>query len=200
MVVYTADASLPYAELARRALPLYEPLQILCESAAVRDTVRSLLQYRCTLCDRVDSERGAALRHLRDAHPSLVLCPVCIEHRRVFFHEHKLYTRAALARHLRDGDADDSAFHGHPECQFCRKWYYTGDDLYRHLELDHFFCALCRAAGVFDVYYANYGSLVSVSASKRGTERVCVCVCLSDCERLGHAAAARAHAIERKRE
>ena len=160
MVAFTADAATPFAELSRKHWPMYHPLQILCETDHLRDIVRSLLQFRCIVCNHTSQDQAAALRHLRDVHPTLQFCTVCFAHRKVFFHEHKLYTRADLARHVREGDRDDRAFHGHSECRFCRRMYYSADELYTHLERDHFNCFLCRHAGIFDVYYATYDTLV----------------------------------------
>jgi len=160
MVLFTSDADTPFETLLKRKWPMYGPLQILCETELVRDAIRALLQYRCTACNHVSHDQNAALRHVRTEHPQLQFCQVCMDHRKIFFHEHKLYTKAELARHQRDGDLDDPAFRGHAECKFCRRLYYSGDELYYHLEQDHFHCFICRKNGLYNVYYANYPSLV----------------------------------------
>lgn len=44
--------------------------------------------------------------HLEDAHNRLV-CQICIKHRALVLSEQKLYTKANLGKHLKDGDFDE---------------------------------------------------------------------------------------------
>ena len=163
-VLFTPDQTTPYDALMKKHWPVYAPLHVHCESEHLVQEVRQLLRCRCTVCGHVDNEQSTAMRHLRDQHPTLRTCHVCLNYRKVFFHEHKLYTVSALSRHMREGDKDDAAFRGHPECQFCRRHYYSGDELYNHLELDHYHCFLCRHKGKFNAYYKDYDDVVRPGA------------------------------------
>jgi len=85
---------------------------------------------------------------------------ICVANRKLFFHEHKLYTQQQLQTHNFEGDSNDSSFNGHPQCKFCRQYFYGKDELYEHLELSHEHCHICRKNGNFTQYYPNYYYLV----------------------------------------
>jgi len=100
----------------------------------------------------------------------LTVCPfsnICLDQRKVFGHERKLFTREELVKHTREGDANDPSFKGHQECLFCQEFFYGKDELYEHLELDHEHCFICRKKGNFQQYFVNYASLVRALISLR---------------------------------
>jgi hypothetical protein len=82
----------------------------------------------------------------------------------VFISEQVLYSKADLERHYRTGDdagpLAEAGFKGHPLCRFCKKRFYDGDELYRHMENSHEHCFLCRKLHPNRfVYYKDYAEL-----------------------------------------
>lgn len=91
---------------------------------------------------------------------------LCTRNKKVFTHEHELFSAAALRRHERDGDdmpgaINQSGFRGHPECGFCRQRFYGDDELYAHCRDRHERCHICdrRSAGRQQQYYIDYNAL-----------------------------------------
>ena len=78
-------------------------------------------------------------------------------HRKIFAHEHALYTHAQLGAHLpsyrRHGHGPkDSKFKAqdvdggiHPFCDFCRESYFGDDELYAHMRERHEECFICKS-------------------------------------------------------
>ncbi|CAK9213683.1 unnamed protein product, partial [Sphagnum troendelagicum] len=104
--------------------------------------------------------------HLFSAH-RLIMCELCLNGRKVFICEQKLYTRTQLEQHLVKGDSEvdgnqeeRAGFTGHPMCDFCRRRFYGETELYGHMSTEHYTCHLCQRArpGQFE-YYRNYDDL-----------------------------------------
>jgi E3 ubiquitin-protein ligase ZNF598 len=94
------------------------------------------------------------------------MCDLCTRHKKVFTHEHELFTDKELEQHIRRGDdhpgaIDQSGFKGHPLCAFCGKRFYGDDELYVHCREKHERCFLCerRDGGRQPQYYQNIDSL-----------------------------------------
>ena len=60
--------------------------------------------------------------HLRSVH-HLVMCSLCLEHRKIFIGEQHLYTPSQLQSHLSARD-QQSPQHGHPLCNMCNQRFY----------------------------------------------------------------------------
>ena len=91
---------------------------------------------------------------------------LCTRHKKVFTHEHELFTKEQIRKHERFGDdhpgaVDQSGFRGHPECGFCRQRFYSDDELYVHCRNKHERCHICesQAQGRQQPYYLNYDAL-----------------------------------------
>jgi len=113
-----------------------------------------LLQFHLVLCD------GYILINISDSR-------LCTRNKKVFTHEHALFTFQELKKHERDGDdvpgsADQSGFKGHPECGFCRDRFYSSDELYNHCREAHERCFICDRQNYSQSqqYYLNYDALV----------------------------------------
>lgn len=94
------------------------------------------------------------------------MCDLCTRNKKVFTHEHDLFTVQELRKHERIGDddpgaVDQSGFKGHPECGFCRTRFYGDDELYAHCRDKHERCHICdrRLQGREHQYYVDYGAL-----------------------------------------
>lgn len=124
-----------------------------------------LLQYNCPEqdCEEAFESWNELKRHVKQAHDRLC-CDLCLRNKKIFSHEHTLYTQSQLQKHHREGDAsfnkdDETGFTGHPECVFCRTRFYGADELFEHCRDKHEKCHLCERKGIQHQYYANYDSL-----------------------------------------
>ncbi|KAI9674454.1 MAG: hypothetical protein M1817_001792 [Caeruleum heppii] len=126
-----------------------------------------LLRYNCPdpSCDVACLGWPDLHRHVKSAHQK-VMCDLCTRNKKVFTHEHELFTMAELRRHEKFGDdnpgaVDQSGFRGHPECGFCRQRFYGDDELYTHCRDKHERCHICdrRNQGRQQQYFVDYDSL-----------------------------------------
>ncbi|KAL1611174.1 hypothetical protein SLS59_000815 [Nothophoma quercina] len=162
------DDAEPYQEFsAGDFFKVDDNLGIKFEKAEIFEDARLLLQYNCP-----DSECDVAClgwpdlhRHTKTAHGK-VMCDLCTRNKKVFTHEHELFTFAELRKHQKFGDdnpgaIDQSGFKGHPECGFCRQRFYGDDELYAHCRDKHERCHICdrREGSRQQQYYVNYDSL-----------------------------------------
>jgi E3 ubiquitin-protein ligase ZNF598 len=91
---------------------------------------------------------------------------LCTRNKKVFTHEHELFTIAQLRKHEKHGDdtpgaIDQSGFKGHPECEFCHERFYGDDELYTHCRDKHERCHICdrQPNNRQHQYYINYDAL-----------------------------------------
>lgn len=124
-----------------------------------------LLRYNCPDgdCDVACLGWPDLHRHVRAVHHKKI-CDLCSRHKKVFTHEHELFTDQELTKHMRKGDdnpgaIDQSGFKGHPECGFCRQRFYGDDELYVHCREKHERCFICDRRGGQPQYYVDYNSL-----------------------------------------
>jgi len=126
-----------------------------------------LLRYNCPdpTCDIACWGWPDLHRHVKNVHHK-ILCDLCTRNKKVFTHEHELFTIQELRKHEKLGDdnpgaVDQSGFKGHPECGFCRERFYGDDELYTHCRDKHEKCHVCdrRNNGREQQYYVNYDSL-----------------------------------------
>lgn len=130
------------------------------------DTVL-LLRYNCpdSSCDVACMGWPDLHRHVKSVHHK-TMCDLCIRNKKLFTHEHTLFTQPELRKHEKFGDntpgaIDQSGFEGHPECGFCRQRFYGEDELYAHCRDRHERCHLCdrRTGGRNPQYYVDYNAL-----------------------------------------
>ncbi|CAH8368520.1 unnamed protein product [Eruca vesicaria subsp. sativa] len=146
--------------------------------------IKAMCRLSCSVCDKAEEEQGGGggggqrhhrLRiksveqlkgHLYHKH-KLHMCGLCLEGRKIFIGEQKLYTRAQLNQHIQTGDSevdgsesDRGGFAGHPMCEFCRNPFYGDNELYTHMTTEHYTCHICQRAqtGKYE-YYKNYDDL-----------------------------------------
>ncbi|KFK35408.1 hypothetical protein AALP_AA5G280800 [Arabis alpina] len=153
--------------------------------------IKAMCRLSCSVCDKAEEQQQQQPReegggggqgprqhrlriksveqlkgHLYHKH-KLHMCGLCLEGRKIFISEQKLYTRAQLNQHIHTGDSevdgsesDRGGFAGHPMCEFCRNPFYGDNELYTHMSTEHYTCHLCQRSqpGQFE-YYKNYDDL-----------------------------------------
>ncbi|KAF1800047.1 hypothetical protein V8B55DRAFT_1544003 [Mucor lusitanicus] len=165
-VVFTNDSEKPYEDYKRDDTPFYDKKYgIRFETEDMYKDTMVLLQYNCPEqdCEEAFESWNELKRHVKQAHDRLC-CDLCLRNKKIFSHEHTLYTQSQLQKHYREGDAsfnkdDETGFTGHPECVFCRTRFYGADELFEHCRDKHEKCHLCERKGIQHQYYANYDSL-----------------------------------------
>ncbi|CAA2979223.1 zinc finger 598 [Olea europaea subsp. europaea] len=141
--------------------------------------IKAMCRLSCSVCDNneVQAEDGTRRKqkfrniehlkgHLFHKH-KLIMCSLCLEGRKIFICEQKLYARAQLSQHIKTGDSEvdgteseRGGFMGHPMCEFCRTPFYGDNELYTHMSTEHYTCHICQRQnpGQFE-YYKNYDDL-----------------------------------------
>lgn len=167
-VVFTNDATKRYEDFVETDFQeTDEVLGIKYEHAEIHSDTILLLRYNCPdeSCDIACQGWPDLHRHVRNIHHK-VLCDLCTRNKKVFTHEHELFTQQDLKKHEKFGDdhpgaVDQSGFKGHPECGFCRQRFYGDDELYTHCRDKHEKCHICdrRNPARQQQYYVDYDSL-----------------------------------------
>ncbi|KAJ8899018.1 hypothetical protein K2173_008841 [Erythroxylum novogranatense] len=140
--------------------------------------IKAMCRLSCSVCDKMEEENEGSKRrtrfrsieqlkgHLFHRH-KLHMCSLCLEGRKVFICEQKLYSRSQLNQHISTGDSevdgDESergGFMGHPVCEFCKTPFYGDNELYSHMSTEHYTCHICQRQhpGQYE-YYKNYDDL-----------------------------------------
>lgn len=142
--------------------------------------IRAMCKLSCSICDIniADQRRDGSSRrnkfknieqlkgHLYHQH-KMFMCSLCLEGRKVFISEQKLYNRSQLRQHTSSGDSEvdgseieRGGFIGHPLCDFCKVPFYGDNELYMHMSTEHYTCHICQRQhpGQY-VYYGNYDDL-----------------------------------------
>ncbi|KAL0436031.1 UNVERIFIED_CONTAM: E3 ubiquitin-protein ligase hel2 [Sesamum radiatum] len=157
----------------------HEDTQALFDDLDHYKMIKAMCRLSCSVCDKMEdqpddgSRRRAKFRnieqlkgHLFHKH-RLLMCSLCLEGRKVFICEQKLYTRSQLTQHINTGDSEvdgseseRGGFTGHPMCEFCRTPFYGDNELYTHMSTEHYTCHICQRQhpGQYE-YYKNYDDL-----------------------------------------
>ena len=82
----------------------------------------------------------------------------------MFISEQVLYSKEELKQHSKSGDATgplaESGFRGHPQCRFCRRSFYGDNELFAHMQREHYSCHVClRRRGDYN-YFRSAPDLV----------------------------------------
>lgn len=141
--------------------------------------IKAMCKLSCSICDNMDEQQNDGSKHrgkfrnieqlkghLFHRH-KLRMCCLCLEGRKVFICEQKLYTRVQLDQHISTGDSEvdgseseRGGFNGHPTCKFCMTPFYGENELYSHMSTEHYTCHICQRQnpGNFE-YFPNYDHL-----------------------------------------
>jgi hypothetical protein len=95
----------------------------------------------------------------------VIISDLCTRFKKIFTHEHTLFTPSQLTKHYKFGDKsfnkdDESGFTGHPDCAFCKNSFYGDDELFEHCRDKHEQCHICVRQNIRHQYYRNYDELV----------------------------------------
>ncbi|KAK0463489.1 uncharacterized protein EV420DRAFT_1518464, partial [Desarmillaria tabescens] len=168
-VIFTTSEDAPFLSFTDESTPYKDArLSISFETEEMMQESLILLRFNCpdADCDFIAKGWADLKLHVRATHNKL-MCDLCIRSKKVFAHEHALYTFPQLAAHLpsmnhRAKVSPDQIEGGvHPLCQFCRECFFDGDELFSHMREKHEECFLCKRNGVRDQYFQNYESLES---------------------------------------
>lgn len=167
-MIFTDDAEKRYEDFnAEDFVKTDDALGIKYERDDIFEDTVLLLRYNCPDgdCDIACYGWPDLHKHVKGIHKK-VLCDLCTRYKKVFTHEHELFTYNQLRKHERTGDdnpgaIDQSGFKGHPECGFCRERFYGDDELFAHCRDKHERCHICdrRSSGRSQQYYENYDAL-----------------------------------------
>ncbi|CAL4892746.1 unnamed protein product [Urochloa decumbens] len=159
----------------------HEDTQAYFDDADHYKMIRAMCRLSCSVCDNAEDQVALAAQakrrsmfksieqlkgHLFHEHRYL-MCNLCLEGRKVFICEQKLYSRSQLAQHMKTGDSEvdgseveRSGFAGHPMCEFCKSSFYGDNELYTHMSREHYSCHICQRQhpGQYD-YFRNYDDL-----------------------------------------
>ncbi|EEP81198.1 conserved hypothetical protein [Uncinocarpus reesii 1704] len=150
-VIFTDDRGKRYEEFTDKGfIRTDDNLGIKYETHEIFEDTVLLLRYNCP-------DKDCDIACLGD---------LCTRNKKVFTHEHELFSMAQLRKHEKYGDdnpgaLDQSGFKGHPECGFCHQRFYGDDELFAHCRDKHERCHICdrRTGGSRPQYYVNYNAL-----------------------------------------
>jgi hypothetical protein len=167
VVIFTDNATKRYEDFSDADIATSDDnIGIRYENDSIRDDTLILLRYNCPDgdCDVACLGWPDLHRHVKSVHHKKI-CDLCSRHKKIFTHEHELYTDAELTKHMRKGDdnpgaVDQSGFKGHPICTFCNQRFYGDDELYEHCRSKHERCQVCDRLRVgAPQYYMNFEAL-----------------------------------------
>ena len=165
-MIFTDNATKRYEDFADGDISSSdENIGIRYENNDIREDTLLLLRYNCPDgdCDIACLGWPDLHRHVKSTHHKRI-CDLCSRHKKVFTHEHELFTDKELDRHMKKGDdnpgaIDQTGFKGHPLCSFCNIRFYGEDELYVHCRNNHERCFICDRSGGPPQYYVDYNSL-----------------------------------------
>jgi len=175
VIILTLDSEKTFSSYTPDEIPFKDPkLSISFETQEMMEETLILLRFNCpdTSCDFIAGGWNDLKMHVRAVH-GRQMCDLCIKFKKVFAHEHSLYTHAQLGVHLpsynrRPGapphskakDAKEKVEGGvHPFCEFCKEAYFGGDELFAHMRETHEECFICKRNDIREQYFLNYPNL-----------------------------------------
>ncbi|KLO14194.1 hypothetical protein SCHPADRAFT_826837 [Schizopora paradoxa] len=166
VVVFTSSPDALFSEYDIQNMPLKDSkLSIFFEAQEMMDDSLMLLRFNCPdpECPFIARGWNDLRTHVKVLHKKM-MCDICIRFKKVFAHEHTLYSTNQLYLHVpslshrpqRNKDKTDDA---HPLCEFCRDCFFDDDGLYAHMRERHEECFVCKRAGVQHQYFKDYKQL-----------------------------------------
>ncbi|KAI0063455.1 hypothetical protein BV25DRAFT_430668 [Artomyces pyxidatus] len=168
-VIFTVSADAPFSSYAPADISFKDAkLSIFFETQEMMEDTLILLRFNCPdqSCDYIATGWNDLKLHARGVHGKL-MCDICLRQKKVFSHEHALYSAGQLAVHLPSiphrgqKPVSKEPIEGgvHPLCEFCRECFFGDDELYAHMRHTHEECFICKRNDVRDQYFKNYEAL-----------------------------------------
>lgn len=153
-MIFTDDTAKRYEDYADGNIVSTDPKNgIRYESQEILEDTILLLRYNCpdANCDVAARGMRDLVGHVRAEHKKR-MCVLCTDHKKVFMHEHELFSEKDYKQHMAQGDdnpgaVDQSGFKGHPLCKFCGTRFFGDDELFVHCRESHERCFICDRAG-----------------------------------------------------
>ncbi|KZT09676.1 uncharacterized protein LAESUDRAFT_646679 [Laetiporus sulphureus 93-53] len=186
-VIFTKSPDALWSSYTPDMIPYKDPkLSIFFETQEMMEETLILLRFNCPDpdCDYVGNGWSDLKLHTHAVHGK-VMCDLCIRFKKIFTHEHALYTPAELLIHLpsmqrghvhNSGTKQQIEGGVHPLCEFCRECFFGDDELYAHMRERHEECFICKRNEIRDQYFRNYGALEQhfIHAHHRCTHPQCL--------------------------
>jgi hypothetical protein len=144
------DGSAAVCKIEGRELPFDEPAQAFFDDKRMLDEVKFLRSLTCPKCPQPPGKGAFVAKDLKElaahtqTHHGVAHCALCVEFRKEFVQEQKLFKRHELKLHEKSGDQGNGPFKGHPLCEFCNTRFYDDSALWGHLRKDHYTCHICE--------------------------------------------------------
>ncbi|MCO5549720.1 hypothetical protein L7F22_003193 [Adiantum nelumboides] len=152
-LIFTSKTEKDYLSFNAEEIPFKdERLNIYFESEQNRDETLVLLHFNCPdiSCEYAGASWQDLKTHVRSEHGKL-FCDLCVKNKKIFVHEHSLFSSGELTQHIRDE---------HKHCEFCKLNFYSDDELYVHMRDRHEQCFICkRNEETRDEYQRDYNAL-----------------------------------------
>ncbi|KAG0367774.1 hypothetical protein BC939DRAFT_407744 [Gamsiella multidivaricata] len=170
IMIFTRDPEKAFQDYDLKQMAYFDrKLNVYFEDQEMYEDTMVLLRFNCPdpTCEVACPDGWNQLKsHVKKVH-KLMLCDLCVRHKKVFAHEHNLMTASQLMKHFKNGDsgqtnqnsAEPSGFNGHPECGFCKESFYGDDELFEHCKKNHEQCFLCLRRNIRHQYYNKYPDL-----------------------------------------
>ena len=175
-MIFTTSPDAPWASYTPDAIPYKDAkLSIYFETQDMMEESLILLRFNCpdSTCDYIANGWSDLKLHTRGTHGKVLWCvlrvlrnewiaytsisDLCIRSKKIFTHEHALYTPGQLAYHLpsiqrgyRPPPKEQIEGGIHPICEFCRECHFSSDELYAHMREKHEECFVCKRNEVKD--------------------------------------------------
>eukprot|EP00842_Homolaphlyctis_polyrhiza_P002982 jgi/Hompol1/3685/HPOL_001661-RA len=163
-VVFTTQADASFGSFDLAGMFRDDRLSIFFDSEQAFTQTMTLLRFNCPEpgCSEYLDGWLDLKKHVKAVHRQL-LCELCVRHKKVFTHEHSLFTQDEPRDPAKRGTEDDHSIKlhlkQHPDCRFCHTHFYSIDELVGHCREKHEQCFLCLRRGGHNDYYQNYQSL-----------------------------------------
>ena len=113
-----------------------------------KEEALKLRGYNCPIknCYSKSFENMDSLsKHLNKKHKKFY-CQYCLEQNKLFISQMKIYNKSNLNTHIKYGEYDGNQLvcPPHPSCPFDNNTFYDEEQLFKHMNADHFICQICR--------------------------------------------------------
>eukprot|EP00762_Andalucia_godoyi_P006808 ANDGO_00984.mRNA.1 E3 ubiquitin-protein ligase hel2 len=159
VVVLSADKSALFASYKLPSLIHERSFNVYCNSREIFDLVKELKSTACPECHEKQEGVQGLKHHVKAVHHKQY-CELCARSSKKFICELPLFNDRELNHHKNRGDESvQTSFKGHPQCKFCREYFYSEDELFEHMNRKHEQCFLCQRQNVHFLYFRGFPEL-----------------------------------------